>query len=485
MGSFRGDRSGSYGGYDPRQADSPNYEDKDDGPGRPGEDRSTRDGGQQWGQGARQPGAQRAGSQAPYWYDDGEITRYESPWHEREASRSHPYPGGNRSGYGPQDHDDPGTRQDQPFSSEYGGYNPHGRTGRFGAYGEGQGSDWSGQRDRGSEGIAGSQRPLGAPRGGTEPRDWRDSAQRASSGGSRPSGVSGPTSRSWGGRDSWAGEDRRNDWDDRARGAQQDVVQTGYRGDAPRRPRPDDTRRPADADRQPAGYQRGYGADAGSQARRNDPYDEGDNSWRARQAWDEARHRGEPAYGSGYYGNSGRGGQSYNGGQRVYPGDPGYRSRYSEGYGQDFGTSSGTATQRSPRQGPKGYQRSDERIRDDICDRLAGAPTLDVRHVSVEVGSGVVTLTGTVRDRGQKYLIEDISEEVFGVGEVQNHIRVERGQGSASTYSSAGDNRGSEGARPSSSWAGGSENTTDENKTGPATETSGPATDPGRTLNRS
>ncbi|AQV98874.1 RNA-binding protein [Cupriavidus necator] len=76
--------------------------------------------------------------------------------------------------------------------------------------------------------------------------------------------------------------------------------------------------------------------------------------------------------------------------------------------------------------GPRGYQRSDERIRDQICERLTYARGVDVSDVSVDVSGGVVSLTGTVRDRGQKYYIEDMADSTYGVKEVNNDIHVRR-----------------------------------------------------------
>ncbi|WP_420992190.1 BON domain-containing protein [Cupriavidus sp. 30B13] len=78
------------------------------------------------------------------------------------------------------------------------------------------------------------------------------------------------------------------------------------------------------------------------------------------------------------------------------------------------------------RTGPKGYQRSDERIHEAICEHLAYARGVDVSEVSVEVAGGVATLSGTVRSRSEKYDIEDLVDNVFGVTEVQNNIRVAR-----------------------------------------------------------
>lgn len=78
------------------------------------------------------------------------------------------------------------------------------------------------------------------------------------------------------------------------------------------------------------------------------------------------------------------------------------------------------------RAGPRGYTRTDERIRDEICERLTFTSGVDVREVSVDVDKGKVTLGGTVHTRGQKYDIEDLADNTFGVTEVENNIRVQR-----------------------------------------------------------
>ncbi|OJT18489.1 hypothetical protein BO221_41255 [Archangium sp. Cb G35] len=77
--------------------------------------------------------------------------------------------------------------------------------------------------------------------------------------------------------------------------------------------------------------------------------------------------------------------------------------------------------------GPRGYQRSDDRIREDICDRLMQA-WMDADDVTVRVEKGEVTLTGTVKSRDEKRAIEDLAEDVLGVKEVNNEIRVAREQ---------------------------------------------------------
>jgi hypothetical protein len=76
--------------------------------------------------------------------------------------------------------------------------------------------------------------------------------------------------------------------------------------------------------------------------------------------------------------------------------------------------------------GPRGYRRSDERIHEDVCVRFAEHGQLDPSDVEVVVVGGEVILSGAVATRAQKRLAEDIADSVFGVVEVQNHLRVRR-----------------------------------------------------------
>jgi hypothetical protein len=77
--------------------------------------------------------------------------------------------------------------------------------------------------------------------------------------------------------------------------------------------------------------------------------------------------------------------------------------------------------------GPKGYQRSDERIREDVCERLTQHGDIDASEIEVRVENGEVTLTGTVDDRQSKRLAEDIVDAVPGVKQVQNQLRISGG----------------------------------------------------------
>jgi BON domain-containing protein len=76
--------------------------------------------------------------------------------------------------------------------------------------------------------------------------------------------------------------------------------------------------------------------------------------------------------------------------------------------------------------GPKGYVRSDERIREDVSDRLSDDDEVDASDITVIVKSGEVVLEGTVSDRHSKHRAEDIAESVSGVREVTNHLRAKK-----------------------------------------------------------
>lgn len=78
--------------------------------------------------------------------------------------------------------------------------------------------------------------------------------------------------------------------------------------------------------------------------------------------------------------------------------------------------------------GPKGYTRSDDRIKEDVNDRLTDDGSLDATGIEVEVGDSEVTLSGTVNSRFDKRRAEDLAESVSGVSHVQNNIRVRQNE---------------------------------------------------------
>lgn len=87
--------------------------------------------------------------------------------------------------------------------------------------------------------------------------------------------------------------------------------------------------------------------------------------------------------------------------------------------------------------GPKNYRRSDERIHEEICERLKQHADLDASEIEVQVKGGTVTLTGTVADRAEKRMAEDAIDDISGVADVNNQVRV-RQQSSSSSSSSSG-----------------------------------------------
>jgi hypothetical protein len=115
-----------------------------------------------------------------------------------------------------------------------------------------------------------------------------------------------------------------------------------------------------------------------------------------------------------------------------YSTSPSRRDDHEMGHGQFLGGTYRTATpsrvERPTGRGPKGYQRGDDRIRADICDRLMQG-WMNAEDVEVQVKDGNVTLSGTVRGRDEKRAIEDLAEEVLGVKDVTNNIRINRAEG--------------------------------------------------------
>ncbi|HSQ30965.1 MAG TPA: BON domain-containing protein [Gemmatimonadaceae bacterium] len=108
---------------------------------------------------------------------------------------------------------------------------------------------------------------------------------------------------------------------------------------------------------------------------------------------------------------------------RLY-GSPRERGAYT-GFGDLQGTAVGRPNYTG--RGPKNWKRSDERITEEANERLARDPDLDATDIDVRVSNGIVTLSGIVEDRGAKRRAEDVVEEVFGVDDVQNELKVRHG----------------------------------------------------------
>ena len=124
--------------------------------------------------------------------------------------------------------------------------------------------------------------------------------------------------------------------------------------------------------------------------------------------------------GVGYGGYGGEG--SY--GSQGWSGQGGWREPYGEG--QQYGSSGGYSQGQHRGKGPKNYQRSDERMKEMLCERLHDDPEIDASEVTVNVQGGKITLEGTVDSRRTKNAIEDVAEQI-GSQDVQNNLRVQKG----------------------------------------------------------
>lgn len=181
-----------------------------------------------------------------------------------------------------------------------------------------------------------------------------------------------------------------------------------------------------------SGRQRGYGEGSSG-------YGQGSRSYSERSN-----------YPTGY-----RSGQSYNESSRSYDYDRGYDrgedrgwwDRASDEVASWFGDEEAERRRRMDAQqqhrgrGPKNYRRSDERIKEDVNDRLSDDNYLDASEVEVAVSNAEVTLTGTVNNRNDKRRAEDLAESISGVTNVENRLRVK--QSSYGSYTGTGLSSGS------------------------------------------
>jgi hypothetical protein len=195
------------------------------------------------------------------------------------------------------------------------------------------------------------------------------------------------------------------------------------------------------------GGQRAYGT--------SERWQDASESDRQRWAGREQRPYGEqPGYGLSNRPQPGnlqaRGGFQPSSTSQAYPG----RSYASQGYDRDqplygqqeYGQGLGLQERGQQDQGwrgqtgyrgigPKNYARSDERIREDLNERLTDADEIDASGITVEVSQGVATLSGTVEQRWMKHRAEDLAESCSGVRDVHNQIRVQSHSDMASSAS--------------------------------------------------
>ncbi|MBY0397968.1 MAG: BON domain-containing protein [Thermoleophilia bacterium] len=154
-------------------------------------------------------------------------------------------------------------------------------------------------------------------------------------------------------------------------------------------------------------------------------YDRGDDRSRGGYGYGEDRgygHERDHPLGRGYYGR----GEWDRSGRN----ERGFLERAGDEVASWFGDDDAERRRRMDEErshrgrGPRGYTRSDDRIREDVSDRLTDDPYVDASDIDIAVSGGEVTLTGTVEHRSAKRRAEDVAEAVSGVSHVQNNLRV-------------------------------------------------------------
>lgn len=205
-------------------------------------------------------------------------------------------------------------------------------------------------------------------------------------------------------------------------------------------------------------YGRAYGAPYESSAGNYDDSGHYGGDYLSRD-WDMNAGRPQRWSNAGYEGAGGREGgrwpreeqpQRWGRGDRGYPssGYSGYRGQSasgerhetSGGYGpsgrSDFsrsGEGSWQGQQSHRGKGPRGYERTDDRLKEVICERLSDDPDIDASEITVNVSGGNVKLTGTVNSRADKYQVEELIEQCGGVKDIDNQLRTQSRQGGQSS----------------------------------------------------
>src|SRR5690606_15411737 len=219
----------------------------------------------------------------------------------------------------------------------------------------------------------------------------------------------------------------------------------------------------------------GYGARAQSDWQRGSQYQYGSPRQDAQQGRQQQYQGNRGAYaqqgyssyqnrqqGEGYgtssgYGNPDQyryGSQGYSGESFVSPGDTQQshagmgRQSYSrsEFGGSTYGGGYGGV-------GPRNYTRSDERITEDLCERLTRDHDVDASGIEVKVANGTATLEGTVSQRWMKHRAEDLADSCSGVRNVENRLKVRsasEGMQSSGTSQESGAHRASCGSQTGS-----------------------------------
>jgi hypothetical protein len=151
----------------------------------------------------------------------------------------------------------------------------------------------------------------------------------------------------------------------------------------------------------------------------------GSETWRGQRDHGHHGSRDDDWYLPGSYGFGGEG--------RHEPGAPAEAADHHRRWrGGGFQEASGRWEQAYQAQGqgshrgrgPRGYARSDERILEEVNERLCDDPIVDASEIEVRCEQGCVVLEGRVPTRWMKHRAEDIADSASGVKDVDNRIRV-------------------------------------------------------------
>ncbi len=167
-----------------------------------------------------------------------------------------------------------------------------------------------------------------------------------------------------------------------------------------------------------------------AQARESDMYERGadfDRDERDDESFNQeySRSRFAEPYTSRQIARS-RFSEPYTGGQFA-------RSQYGMGsnyYGDNFDHSSRGYGLMGPGDagfsgvGPKGYKKSDERLHEEACEASFRNPWVDASEIDVKVVDGVITVSGTVNGREEKREAESCMENISGVVDIRNELRL-------------------------------------------------------------
>ena len=183
------------------------------------------------------------------------------------------------------------------------------------------------------------------------------------------------------------------------------------------------------------GQQYGYASDF-----RDDQYGNVSGGYQNRSSGRHSDFRADD-YGSETYGQGGFGaysGQSFNNAGYAEDGygrmnrnrnrnERGFFDKAGDEIASWFGDEDAERRRRRDHRGrgPANYERSNERLLEDACERLTHDSRVDASNINVTADNNEITLDGTVDSRMAKRRAEDCVHDISGVNHVQNNLRID------------------------------------------------------------